>query len=56
MDSPTVARQGYDAVMAGKPVHVTGLVNFGIATLVRMLPYGIVAAVNRRISGSYRKV
>jgi uncharacterized protein len=56
MDSPTVARQGYDAVMAGKPVHVTGLVNSGIATLVRMLPYGIVAAVNRRISGSYRKV
>lgn len=56
MDSPTVARQGYDAVMAGKPVHVTGLVNSGIATLVRMLPYGIVAAVNRRISRSYRKV
>jgi short-subunit dehydrogenase len=56
MDAPTVARQGYHAVMAGKPVHVTGRVNSGIATLVRLLPYGIVAAVNRRISGSYRRV
>ncbi len=55
MDAPTVARQGYDAVMAGKPVHVTGAVNSSIATLVRLLPQGVVSAVNRRLSRSYRK-
>ncbi len=56
LDAPTVAHQGYDAVMAGKPVHVTGRVNSAIATLVRVLPYGLVTAVNRRVSQSYRKV
>jgi short-subunit dehydrogenase len=56
LDAPTVAHQGYDAVMAGKPVHVTGMVNSAIATLVRVLPYGLVTAVNRRVSQSYRKV
>ena len=31
MDAPTVARQGFDAVMAGTPVYVTGRVNRTIA-------------------------
>ena len=55
MDSPTVARQGFDAVMRGTPVMVTGRVNSSIATLVRILPQRIVAAVGRHFSRSYRK-
>lgn len=56
MDAPTVARQGFDAVMRGKPVYVTGAVNSSIVTLLRFLPQGIVSAVTQRISKSYRKV
>jgi uncharacterized protein len=55
MDSPTVARQGFDAVMRGTPVMVTGRLNSSIATLVRILPQGIVSAVGRYFSRSYRK-
>ncbi len=54
MDAPTVARQGYDAVMAGRPVHVTGRVNTAIALLARYLPQRIVYALNRRVGRSYR--
>ena len=56
MDSPTVARQGFDAVMRGTPVMVNGRVNSTIATLVRILPQAILSAVGRRFSRSYRKV
>jgi short-subunit dehydrogenase len=56
MDSPTVARQGFDAVMRGEPIVVTGRVNSTIATLVRILPRGILSAVGRHFSRSYRKV
>jgi uncharacterized protein len=56
MDSPTVARQGFDAVMRGTPITVTGRVNSTIATLVRILPQGVLSAVGRRFSRSYRKV
>jgi short-subunit dehydrogenase len=56
MDAPTVARQGFDAVMAGKPVCVPGAFNAGLATLSRLMPERLVAAVNRRMSGSYRKI
>ena len=55
MDSPTVARQGFDAVMRGTPILVTGMVNSSIATLVRLLPQRVVTAVGRRFSSSYRK-
>lgn len=55
MDAATVARQGFDAVMAGTPVYITGRVNRTIAALVRYLPHGIVAAVGRRFGKSYRK-
>jgi uncharacterized protein len=56
MDAATVARQGYDAVMAGQVVVVTGRVNRAIALLVRLLPQRLVGLVNRRLSSSYRKV
>ena len=56
MDSPTVAHQGFDAVMRGMPVVVTGRVNSTIATLARLLPQGILSVVGRHYSKSYRKV
>jgi len=56
MDSPTVARQGFDAVMHGMPVMVTGRVNSTIATLVRFMPQRILAVMGRRFSRSYRNV
>lgn len=55
MDAPTVAQQGYDAVMAGRPVYVNGRVNTAIALLARFLPQRIVYALNRRVGRSYRK-
>lgn len=55
MDAETVAREGYDAVMAGRPVHVTGRVNSAIATLARLLPPRIVYAMNRRAASRYRQ-
>ncbi len=50
-----VARQGYDAVMAGEPIVITGRVNAAIATLVRVLPQRLVVGIGRRIGRSYRK-
>jgi len=55
MSAADVARQGYDAVMAGEPIVVTGRVNSAIATLVRIMPQWIVARVGRGIGPSYRK-
>ena len=55
MDAPAVAREGYDAVMAGSPVHVTGRVNRSIATLARMIPQRALVAIGRRTARHYRK-
>ena len=55
MDAGTVARQGYQAVMAGKVVHVTGRVNTAIATVSRLLPHRAAYALNRRASSRYRE-
>ena len=55
LDSPTVARQGFDAVMAGTPVYINGRVNRTIALLCRFMPMGLVKAVGRRLGRSYRK-
>ena len=56
LDAPTVAREGYAAVMQGRPVSVTGRVNRTIAWLVRVLPQGLVRRVATRLGGRYRKV
>jgi len=50
-----VARHGYNAVMAGESVVVTGRINAAIATLVRILPQRLVIGVGRRIGRQYRK-
>lgn len=55
MDSPTVARQGFEAVMTGTPIYINGRVNRAIALLVRHLPQGLVKAIGRRFGRSYRK-
>ena len=54
MDSSVVARQGYDAVMAGIPVYVNGRVNRTIAALVKYLPQKLVSVVGRGAAKLYR--
>jgi hypothetical protein len=55
LDAATVARQAYDAVMAGTPIYINGRVNRAIAALVRYLPQGLVEGVGRRFGKAYRK-
>jgi uncharacterized protein len=55
MDAPSVARQGFDAVMRGTPIQVTGAVNRTIALLARWVPQPILVAIGRRTAGRYRK-
>ena len=55
MSAADVARHGFDAVMSGETVVVTGRLNSAIATLVRILPQRLVVGVGRRIGRSYRK-
>jgi len=55
MDAPTVARQGFAAVMQGTPLYVNGRVNRAIALLARYLPQWLVMRVGRRLGRSYRK-
>jgi hypothetical protein len=55
MDARQVAREGFDAVMAGNPVHVTGRVNRTIAVGARHLPAWLVRAIGRRTAWRYRK-
>jgi short-subunit dehydrogenase len=55
MDAATVARQGFDAVMSGQSIVVTGRVNRTIAALVRHLPQRLVYSLGRRVGRSYRK-
>jgi short-subunit dehydrogenase len=55
MDSPTVARQGFEAVMAGTPIYINGRVYRTIALLVRYVPQGLVKAIGRRFGRAYRK-
>ena len=56
MDAATVARQGFDAVMAGTPIYVNGRVNRTIATLVRFTPEWLVRSISRRVGRTYRKL
>jgi hypothetical protein len=55
MDAPAVAAEGFSAVMAGNPIHVTGRVNRFIATMSRVVPQSLLVAVGRRTAGRYRK-
>jgi short-subunit dehydrogenase len=55
MGSGQVAREGFDAVMAGTAVHVPGRVNRAIATGARHMPDWLVRAIGRRTAYKYRK-
>jgi short-subunit dehydrogenase len=55
MTAADVAREGFDAVMAGTPIHINGRVNRTIAILVRYIPQWIVRSVSRRFGKTYRK-
>ncbi|MGE0392851.1 MAG: SDR family NAD(P)-dependent oxidoreductase [Vicinamibacterales bacterium] len=54
LDAATVARAGYDAVMAGTPVYVPGRLNRAIAFVARHAPW-VLIQVQRRFSWAYRK-
>jgi short-subunit dehydrogenase len=56
MDADSVARQGFDAVMAGRSVCVTGRVNRTIAFLTRHLPDGVLDRIAQRQGRKYRRV
>ena len=55
MDAAQVAREGFDAAMAGESVRVTGRVNRTIAVGARCLPGWLVRSVGRRTAWRYRK-
>lgn len=55
MSAEEVAREGFDAVMAGRPAHVTGRVNRVIATLARYMPQFLLVALSCRTARFYRK-
>jgi short-subunit dehydrogenase len=55
MDAHSVAEAGYQAVMTGDAVCVTGRVNRGIAACARVIPQSLLAAIGRRVGRSYRK-
>lgn len=50
MDADTVAREGYDAVMAGQPVWVNGGINRLLSGLTKLMPHSISLGMMRRNS------
>ena len=50
MDAETVAREGYDAVMAGRAVCVNGSINKLLSGLNKLLPYSLGVEMMRRNS------
>jgi short-subunit dehydrogenase len=56
MDAATVAEQGYDAVMRGKPVYIPGGANRTIAWLARVMPAGVVGRLVGRSGRRFRQV
>ena len=55
MDAYTVARRGYDAVMAGEVVSLPGGANRVMAALSKALPERLVLAAVRRNADKFRK-
>lgn len=47
MSPDDVAKEGYDAVMAGRPVRVNGLANHALATLTQWLPSSVTMRLMR---------
>jgi short-subunit dehydrogenase len=55
-DARDVAQEGYAAVMAGRPVVVTGRVNRTLALGAKHLPGVVARAAMRRSAGRFRKL
>lgn len=55
-DAREVAAEGYAAVMAGRPIAVTGRVNRALAFGAKHLPSALAHAVVRRSAGRFRKL
>ena len=55
LEAATVAQQGYDAVMAGESIRITGGVNKAVALGVRYVPQWLVRLIGNRMAKSYRK-
>jgi short-subunit dehydrogenase len=55
IDAEVVAREGFDAVMAGTSILVAGRINRVIAMLSRLLPQRLLVAIGRRTARGYRK-
>jgi short-subunit dehydrogenase len=55
MDAPTVAREGFDAVMQGTPIYINGRANRAIAAFARYLPQPVVTWAGRQLGRTYRK-
>jgi short-subunit dehydrogenase len=53
-DAESVAREGFDAVMRGTPLHVPGRVNRLIRVLSRLLPQRVLVGIGRLTAGRYR--
>jgi short-subunit dehydrogenase len=53
-DAESVAREGFDALMRGAPLHVPGRVNRLILTLSRLLPERTLRGIGRLTAGRYR--
>jgi short-subunit dehydrogenase len=56
IQADTVARESFDAVMAGVPLCVPGRINRVILTLSRMVPQRLLVAIGRLTARGYRKV
>lgn len=56
LDADVVARESYDAVMAGRAIYVPGQVNRTLATLSRLLPQALVSRVMKRNATKFRRV
>jgi uncharacterized protein len=56
MDAATVARQGYDAVMAGRSLEINGRVNRTAAYLARVIPRSVLTYLAKATAKGYRVV
>ena len=55
LDADTVAREGYEAVVRGRAVHVNGRVYRAIVLAARLAPAWLVNLVGRRLGSTYRR-
>jgi len=49
MDPQTVAQEGFDAVMQGKPVHITGRINQGLSQVLSHLPLSVKQFISQKV-------